>query len=289
MNRLETIRCIAVISLFLCLSLCPLFGQDNETRHDSDMEGAVPLSLVFHDIGWNTLHSFSHNYGANWIASGIGTWAFIETGIDWKWRNIAYNNDWLSSAGIPFTYVGWVVPFATPVILNLAGRIKKDNDLQIAGLALAQAALLTAVLPTPIKASLGRSKPGIITKSNNYHVKNPRQDDFSGEFDWFNLNFIDGWPSGHTAQAFAAAAVLTELYEDSLALKIVAYSYAVCMGLAVSVTTHWASESVAGALIGLAIGKTVGLSFSRLSSGTETVSPLGFYATPDSLGVILRF
>jgi membrane-associated phospholipid phosphatase len=88
--------------------------------------------------------------------------------------------------------------------LNIAGRIKNDADLQIAGLALAQTAMLTAVLPMPIKASLGRSKPGIVTKSNNYHVRDPRTDDFSDEFDWFNLNFVDGWPSGHTAQAFAA-------------------------------------------------------------------------------------
>jgi membrane-associated phospholipid phosphatase len=269
--------------------LYPLFGQDDGTHHDFDMERAVPLSIVFHNIGWNALHSFAYNYGANWIASGIGTWAFIETGIDWNWRNVAYDNDWLSSGGIPFTYIGWGVPFATPVILNLAGRIKKDTDLQIAGLALAQAALLTAVLPAPVKVSLGRSKPGIVTKSNNYHVRNPRRDDFSGEFDWFNMNFVVGGPSGHTAQAFAAAAVLTELYKDSLALKITAYSYAVCMGLAVSVTTHWASEAVAGTLIGFAIGKTVGSSFSRFMSGRKTAPPVRFYATSDTLGIIVRF
>jgi membrane-associated phospholipid phosphatase len=276
----------------LCISFAA-FGQDNDTLYSFDTDCTAPLSLVFHNIGENALHSFAYNYGANWIASGLGTWAFIETGIDWKWRNIAYDNNWLSSSGLPFTYIGWGVPFAAPVILNIAGRIKNDADLQIAGLALAQAALLTAVLPAPVKASLGRSKPGIVTKSNNYHVRNPSADDFSGEFDWFNMNFVDGWPSGHTAQAFAAAAVLTELYKDSIVLKIAAYSYAVCMGLAVSVTTHWASEAAAGALIGFAAGKTVGRSFSGLLSGKNAAPPpaplVSFYATSDTLGITFHF
>jgi membrane-associated phospholipid phosphatase len=279
---------IAIVCMFLCVSLYSLFSQDNGTQNDFDVERAVPLSLVVHNIGWNALNSFTYHYGTNWILSGIGTVAFIQTGLDWKWRNIAYNNDWLSSSGLPFTYIGWVVPFAAPVVLNIAGRIIRDNDLQIAGLALAQAALLTAVLPSPIKAGLGRSKPGIVTKSNNHHVRTDRSDDFSNEFDWFNMNFVDGWPSGHTAQAFAAAAVLTELYQDSLVLKIAAYSYAALMGLAVSVTTHWASEAVAGALIGYAIGKTVGASFSSLLSSKKT-PPISLYVTADTLGIVIRF
>jgi membrane-associated phospholipid phosphatase len=277
----------------LFLPPCLLFSENlddvNEGQHDTALESPAPLTLAFYNIGWNALHSFTHNYGLNWIAGGAATFAFIETGLDWEWRNVAYNTDWLSGAGIPFTYIGWVVPFATPVILNITGRVTHDRKLQITGLALAQTALLTAVLPSPVKMILGRSKPGIVTKDNNHHVRTDRADDFSGEFDWFNMNFVDGWPSGHTAQAFAAAAVLAELYNDSLALKIAAYSYAALMGLAVSVTTHWASEAVAGALIGYAIGKTVGRSFNRLLSDTTKEPQISFYAGTNTMGVVLRF
>jgi membrane-associated phospholipid phosphatase len=279
---------IIFICVFLHLSICPLFSQNDKIQDDLNLESPIPVSLVFHDIGWNIFHSFTYNYGLNWIASGLETWLFIETGIDWKWRSIAYNNNWLSSGGVPFTYIGWIVPFVTPVALNIAGRIVKDDRLQIAGLALVQAALITAVLPLPIKASLGRSKPGIITKSNNYHTRNSRTDDFSGEFDWFNMNFIDGWPSGHTAHAFAAATVLAELYKDNLVLKVAVYSYAVCMGLGVSVTTHWVSEAVAGALIGYAVGKTVGGGFARLLSDKKTETRFSFYAGINTIGVIFR-
>jgi hypothetical protein len=61
------------------------------------------------------------------------------------------------------------------------------------------------------------------------------------------------------------------------------------MGVAVSVTTHWASEAVAGAFIGYAIGKTVGNSFSHLLSGQKTAPPVSFYVAPEALGVIFRF
>jgi membrane-associated phospholipid phosphatase len=286
----KRIVCVCAISFLpLCLLFSENLNEENEVQNDTAIESPAPLTLAFYNIGRNALHSFTHNYGLNWIAGGAITFAFIETGLDWKWRNIAYNNNWLSGAGIPFTYIGWIVPFAAPVILNIAGRIQHDSKLQITGLALAQAALLAAVLPSPIKVSLGRSKPGIVTKDNNYHVRTDRADDFSGEFDWFNLNFVDGWPSGHTAQAFAAAAVLAELYRDSPAMKIAAFSYAALMGLAVSVTTHWASEAVAGALIGYAVGKTVGRSFRRLLSGATAAAAASVYVTANPLGVVIRF
>jgi hypothetical protein len=41
----------------------------------------------------------------NFIGAGLGTWAFIETDIDWEWRNIAYENTWLSNLGRPGLYV----------------------------------------------------------------------------------------------------------------------------------------------------------------------------------------
>jgi hypothetical protein len=99
---------IAAASIFLSISYAA-FGQDAPYRFDTGR--AVPLSLVFYNIGENALHSFAYNYGANWIASGVGTWAFIETGIDWQWRNSAYDNDCLSASGLPFTYIDWGVPF----------------------------------------------------------------------------------------------------------------------------------------------------------------------------------
>jgi membrane-associated phospholipid phosphatase len=132
----------------------------------------------------------------------------------------------------------------------------------------------------------GRALPGIVTELD--HARNPRNDNFSGEFNWFNGNFIAGWPSGHTANAFAAAATLSEIYHDALWLKIGAYSYAALIGLGVALDVHWASEALAGALIGYAVGKTVGRSFSRLLENRTEKNAVSLYVAPNAVGLVIR-
>jgi hypothetical protein len=132
----------------------------------------------------------------------------------------------------------------------------------------------------------GRSLPGIVTELD--HTRNSRTDNFSGEFNWFNKNFIGGWPSGHTANAFAAAATISEIYKDNMWLKIGVYSYATLIGIGVTLDVHWASEALAGALIGYAIGKTVGKSFSQLLGEDNRKTNLSFYFTTNTIGFIIR-
>jgi membrane-associated phospholipid phosphatase len=275
-------------TFFCAVFLCFLWTSQvrAETTESVNSAEHQPITLLFHNIGPNMLHSIIYNYGLNFVGAGFGTAALIETGIDWRWRNAAYNNAWLSNCGKPGLYVGYVVPAITPVIAYALGRSRGNEKLQIAGLALAQTLMVTLAIQTPLKMITGRALPGIVTELD--HTRTSRPDDFSGEFNWFNSNFIGGWPSGHTANAFAAAATLSEIYNDVIWLKIGAYSYAALIGLGVTLDVHWASEALAGALIGYAVGKTVGKSFSRLlenKSEKNTVSP---YFTPCALGLIIR-
>ncbi|MDR1467856.1 MAG: phosphatase PAP2 family protein [Spirochaetaceae bacterium] len=242
--------------------------------------------MIFHDIGRNTLGSITYNYGLDFIAAGAGTWAFIETGLDWKWRVIAYNNLWLSGSGIPALYIGYVVPGIAPLAVYLSGRFARDEKLQITGMALTQTLFLTLGIPAILKISSGRALPGIITRLD--HTRSSRTDDFSGEFAPFNMNFIGGWPSSHTANAFSAAAVIAEIYHDNPAVKIGAYTYAALIGLGVSVSVHWASDVFAGALIGYAIGKTVGKSYRKLREHRVKNNSLTFYASYHSVGISIK-
>jgi membrane-associated phospholipid phosphatase len=245
-----------------------------------------PIKLMFHNIGMNALHSITYNYGLNFILAGVETWVFVETGLDWKWRNIAYNNKWLSNCGRPELYIGYVIPAVAPVITYMTGRYINDKKLQITGLALAQTLLLTLAVQTPLKMITDRTLPGIVTELD--HTKNTRTDDFSGEFNWFNYNFIGGWPSAHVTNAFAAAAAISEIYSDNIWLNIGVYFYAALMGIGVTLDVHWASEAVAGALIGYAIGKTVGKSFKQLLCEKNNANNLSFYITQNTIGVIIR-
>ncbi len=57
-----------------------------------------------------------------------------------------------------------------------------------------------------------------------------------------------------------------------------------------SLMAHWASDIVAGALIGIAAGRTVGKNFARLRDGKEEEeSKISFYVVPNGAGIIYRF
>jgi len=277
-------RRIIFITLFFYFLSAYAFGQEqiNETENR-----IVPLVMVFHNIGWNILHSITYNYGLNFIGAGFGTWVFIESGLDWKWNRLAYNNEWMPKIGGNANYIGYGVPILTPVALYLTGFFTKNEKLQITGLALTQSLMLTMLIQTPLKIITGRTWPGIVNGWDSpLSRRSDRSDDYSGEFNWFNLDAIGGWPSSHTANAFSAAATMAQIYHDNTLLKVAVYTYASLVGLGMSVYDHWASDVFAGALIGLAVGITVGKSYRNLIDRKE--SKLTFYATSNSLGVIIR-
>ena len=286
----RTFSIIIFIIIFICISYAHVFGDEQTDEKTSETEtdyAAVPLLTVFHNIGWNALRSMTYNYGANVIGAGLGTWVFIETGLDWKWNRLAYNNAWMPKTGAYTNYIGYAVPVLTPVALYLTGRAVKDEKLQITGLALTQSLALTMLIQTPLKIITGRTWPGIVDGwDSSLSKRSDRLDDYSGEFNWFNLDAIGGWPSGHTANAFTAAATIAQIYHDNIWLKIAVYSYASLIGLGMSIYDHWASDVIAGALIGYAVGATVGKSFRSLREGNA--QKLTFYMTTNSAGVIMR-
>jgi membrane-associated phospholipid phosphatase len=286
-SRAKTNGVLQAAHLFLLLFFITLnlYGIDND---NPQAELPAPytrqrVTLAFHDIGRNVLHSVSYNYGLNLVGAGLGTWAFIETGLDWKWRNIAYNRTWLLNCGRPGLYMGYILPPAAPIITYTVGALIENEKLQVTALALAQSLMLTLAIQTPLKMITGRALPGIVTELD--HTRSSRQDDFSGEFDWFNKNFVGGWPSAHTANAFAAAATISEIYKSNKWLNIGMYSYAALIGIGVTLDVHWASEAFAGALIGYAIGKTVGKSFNKMLKKNEMQNNISFYFTTNTIGI----
>jgi membrane-associated phospholipid phosphatase len=245
------------------------------------------LSIVFNNIGWNALHSITYNFGLNFIGAGFGTLFSIESGLDWKWNRLAYNNEWMPMIGGPANYIGYMVPILTPVAVYLTGFSVKNEKLQITGLALTQSLILTMLIQTPLKIITGRTWPGIVDGWDSpLSRRSDRSDDYSSEFNWFDIDAIGGWPSGHTANAFSAAATIAQIYHDNLLLKVAVYTYASLLGLSMSVYDHWASDVIAGALIGFAVGTTVGKNYRGLIEGKD--NKIMFYVTANSLGVIVK-
>jgi membrane-associated phospholipid phosphatase len=234
-----------------------LFGQNSENT-------AIPVSTIFYNMDKNTLYTLAYNNGINFLSAGTGTFAFIESGIDWKYNRFLYAKPALVYFGFPSLYTGYVMPIILPVALYLAGRSRVDERLQITGMAVLQSTLISIGYTSVLKGITGRISPGIITVLD--HTKNSQTEDFSADFAWGfgRRGFIAGWPSAHTTIAFSTAAVIAEIYPEKTWVKAAAYSYATYIGLGVSLCVHWSSEVFAGILIGYAIGKTVGKSFNQL-------------------------
>ena len=84
----------------------------------------------------------------------------------------------------------------------------------------------------------------------------------------FHFGFLErgvfwGWPSSHTAVAFAMTAVLWILFPKRPLIWFFAIAYAFYVGIGVSVTIHWFSDFVAGAIIGSVIGITVARTYEK--------------------------
>ena len=252
------------------------YGQDslNTYKH-------IPVTKVFYKLGHNAVGSFKYNYGLNYIIAGAITYGMVESNIDWEWYRFTYKNHWIYNTGYISVYTGSIVPTALSLGLYIYGRAEKNSDIQITGLALGQAALLGLAISSVLKVVTGRVPP----------TKLKFTDDLRGDF---RFGFMrgganNGWPSSHTCVAFAMATALIELYPNNTAIKICSLTYASLIGLGVSTNIHWASDVVAGALIGWAIGRTTGISFRNLMNENQKSQANNFYITPTGVGFNYKF
>jgi len=241
----------------------------------------TPVSFlrIFDGIFINSGKTFIFNHGFNSALMIGGTYALVQTGGDWKFRQFAYDNDWVPNAGAPAVMTGGIGPVLVPLSLYGIGRFNEDSKMQTAGVALMQATIISTALTTGIKALTSRREPHIWGDD-----RQPRAKDFSDDwkFGFFERVPFDGWPSGHTSAAWAMAATLTEFYPDNIPLAIGLYGYATYMAVGVSTNIHWLSDGWAGALFGYAVGKTV----SRHFIEKDKNSKVSLVVLPDRFTVV---
>ncbi len=204
-------------------------------------------SLPHHAVGafrgWRLLwHLAAIALTAALVLSGFDWWYFEHT------RSIG------RAVTMPGVLLGAVLPVLLPVALLLLGQVRHQAHIKASGWMLGQAALLGSIISSIYKALTGRLHPPF---------EQVAPTDISHQF---NFGFLEhgifwGWPSSHTAIAFAMAVALATACRRHPGMRLAALAYAVYVGLAVSINIHWFSDFVAGALIGTIIGWTVGKGF----------------------------
>jgi membrane-associated phospholipid phosphatase len=178
------------------------------------------------------------------------TYLIVISGLDWFYF-ISVRNEQLNHFFRPALFGGFLLPFILPLSLLITGILRRDKTISLYGWALGQAAFLGWFISSLYKAFTGRVQPNLVDivtdSSRNFN------------FGFFEHGIFWGWPSSHTTVAFALAfAFITLLGKKHPSLRIAAYIYAFYVGIGVSLSIHWLSEFVAGAIIGTIIGISVG-------------------------------
>ncbi len=183
-----------------------------------------------------------------WHAAAIVlTYLSVASGFDWYYfTETRFEN--LFELTIPAAILGFFLPIVGPIAAYYLGEWRGSAKLKHVALVVAQAEALGWVVSSLYKAFTGRIQPELVPST--------MLEDMSRQFNfgfWENGIFW-GWPSSHTTVAFAGVAALIYLYPKNKPLALVAGAYALYVGLGVSVSVHWFSEFLAGAIFGTLIG-----------------------------------
>ena len=128
----------------------------------------------------------------------------------------------------------------------LAGVMGNETAAEVAQDALAASIIASGMITPAIKLVTGRARP--------------RENAGIASFHPLNLAYSSNssFPSGHTTEAFALASVIANHYEETWWATCAAYSIATLVGVARSYhDAHFASDVLAGGLIGTMVGKSV--------------------------------
>lgn len=223
------------------------------------------MKNLFYKIWKNLAQIF---YPKNWIWHVLAialTYIIVASNFDWTYY-LATRSPTLLNFMLPALALGMFFPILLPLFLLIYGKIKKNATLFNAGLGIGQAAILGEIISSAYKAFTGRIPPPPF--SAPYQIATNISHGF--QFGFLRGGVFWGWPSSHTTVAFALALAAIMLYKNRKFIVGIALIYAFYIGIAVSMTIHWLSEFVAGAIIGTVIGIVVGKTFSARAKTLRT-------------------
>jgi membrane-associated phospholipid phosphatase len=215
----------------------------------------IDMPNLFSKIFKNFIAIFSGYNLLFHLLAIIVTYISLSTGFDWYYFVITQKT-LLGTILFPALILGGLLPIFVPIALYIIGKLRKNPILIVTAFAVGQAAILGSVISSLYKAFTGRIQPSWgNTLTDISHVF---------QFGFLRHGIFWGWPSSHTTIAFAMAFTLVIIFRKNKIISVVALAYALYIGLGVSISIHWFSEFIAGALIGSCIGIVVGKTFLKL-------------------------
>jgi len=189
------------------------------------------------------------------VIGAIVTYICVTSGFDWFYYTSTRSPE-LQYILFPAVSIGSVGIMAILVIMLVVALITDNKKLLNTTFALIEAIAISIIIITVYKGLTGRAHPPHLPVLSS-------SDDVSHvfHFGFLKSSIFYGWPSGHTAAAFAFGVTIWKLYPKNK-IKYLAMLFAFYIGIGVSTNIHWFSDFFAGSLVGTTIGKTVSKDFS---------------------------
>lgn len=200
---------------------------------------------------------------SDWLEAGVLTATIVGTSaFDHGTRIIAQRNRTrsLDSFSTQFEKLGAEYSFVVLAGFE-ATSLLDDDDVRA-----------RAVVVDGLSSSLIAS--GIITPVLKYSIGRVRPNSTDATFRFKPFSGSQSFPSGHATQAFAVASVIAADYPEWW-VQVVSYGAAGVVGLArIEQNAHFASDVVAGAIIGTVVGRAVVARHNQPVQHGMTVAPL---------------
>jgi membrane-associated phospholipid phosphatase len=226
-------------------------GRGSQRQSEKRRHVNLRMKHFFSSLPRNIVDCFKGRMMAWHLVAIVLTLIAVTSGFDWRYFS-ATRDPMLRSWMFPSAPIGGLVPIALPITLLTIGGIFELEKTALAGWAVGQAELIGSLISSAYKAITGRSYPLRGGGADLTHIF---------QFGFMRGGVFWGWPSSHTTIAFAMAATILRLFPKQRWLGYMAITYALYIGVGVSMTIHWFSDFAAGAIIGTVIGSVVGKSF----------------------------
>lgn len=254
---------IVRFSLFLLSVLC----SGHVLASPDDLGGPRRAAQIgpLDGFGRNIADSFT-GWNLLLYAGGVAsTAALVPSGADYEVHAWFNRHPAWGYASFPAVIGGGLLPVIVPGSMWLSGWMDDDHETLGASYAVMQAVALSFTTNSLLKAVTGRPPPEGDGKLDMQEQSRTFR---------FGVNrggIFHGWPSGHAMVTMAMVSSLASYYSDAVWLQVLGYGWAGYMVYGVASFQgggmHWLSDGVAGALMGYAIGSTVGRNMRRLVSG----------------------
>jgi membrane-associated phospholipid phosphatase len=263
--------------LFLGLAQRPLLAQAADPDPDIHRINGKYFAKLGVDFG-KVLISPIHWKGKDLLLFGgaVGTTGLVMAFLDHGTREWVedHQKTSLTNFSLFITHLG-EAPFllGLSAVLYVGGEAFKNDGLRKTGLMSLESFCITGVVVNGMKYLIARARPLSGEGPSSLH--------------WFSFkNNQHAFPSGHSSSAFAVAAVIAG-QSDNFLVGAVSYGLASLVAISrVNNNEHWASDVVAGSIIGYFIGKEV-LALNRPSGKNKPT--LGFGPAPGGFALSLRF